>query len=520
MTDKTSIHQHITRASVLLILSMLVSRIIGFFRDMAIAHTMGASPVTDVYYASFTIPDFINHLMAAGALSVSFIPILSQFVSANDEITGKRIFQTLSTYMGLLLIVLILIAEVFAENLVSIIAPGFNIEQRELLTRLIRIVLPAQFFFYWGGLATAVQQTYGRFFIPAMAPVIYNLFTVTLGLLMFRAHGVIGFSVGIVVGAVIGHGLLQWWGIRALGYSVVPCFSLASGTIRWALRRYCYLTIPIMFSFSLVVADEWISKYFASFLEPGSISWLSYARTEMRIPIAIIGQAAGMASFPYLSRLWAEKNYALYSKTLTREVSKLVALAPIGAVIMVIHAVPITHFLYGGNRFTPNDLHATAHALRIYCLGVVFWTLQILFSRAFYSCQKTWFPSLMGTVVSFVAIPFYWWAGKNFGYSGIALCGSLGITVYVIVLTITFASHLKGTFPPFSAKPLVVFAATWLIVIAASSLIAHGISTLGIYQETRLTGLLEVVVSTITIGLFALVLLRTVFQKLTDGPLY
>ena len=94
-----------------------------------------------------------------------------------------------------------------------------------------------------------------------------------------------------------------------------------------ALKKYVFLTLPIMLSFSLVVADEWISKYFASYLEPRALSWLNYARTEMRIPVAIVGTAAGIASFPYLAKLWSQGNFAEYGRTLMREIQKLWALA-------------------------------------------------------------------------------------------------------------------------------------------------------------------------------------------------
>ncbi|MBI4404005.1 MAG: murein biosynthesis integral membrane protein MurJ [Deltaproteobacteria bacterium] len=517
MTSST--HRKIRQASLLLMGSIILSRIVGFFREWALAQTVGATALTDVYYASFTIPDFLNHLMAAGALSISFIPMLSGYLESGNEVFGKRVFQALSTAMGCVLIVFILVCELWAAELANLIAPGFDPSQKTLLVQLLRLILPAQFFFYWGGLAISVQQTYGRFFLPAVAPIVYNFFIIVFGVLLHRNLGVMGFSIGILVGSFLGHGLLQWVGLRKLGYPILPSFVFPK-EIRLAIKRYFWLTFPIMISFSVVVTDEWVSKYFASFMERRALSWLSYARTEMRIPIAIIGQAAGIASFPFLARLWEQKDYEGYGKTLLTEIEKLWAAGTVAALILIVHALPITQFIYGGGRFTHEDLLRTTEAVQIFGIGVFFWTVQVVLARGFYACGRTWLPSIIGTVISLLGLPFYYVFGKMMGYQGLAWAGTASIVLFSGALWLLLLRHLKRHVPNLDYRDFNRFCTAWIAVIAVIWLVAKLILAAPIYRHTRISALLDIlVVSLATLGI-CLPLLRTYFRRFTGEPLF
>jgi putative peptidoglycan lipid II flippase len=513
------VRKKIQRASLLMVVSILLSRLIGFVREWVIAGSAGATPMTDVYYASFTIPDFLNYLMAAGALSITFIPVLSEFIESNQLESGKRVYRTILTLMGSCMIVLIIAAEVFTEPLAQAIAPGFDLDQRRELVFLLRVILPAQFFFYSGGLAMAVQQAHGVFKYAALAPLIYNLGIILCGLLLFPSMGIGGFSVGVLVGAFFSHGVLQWVGVSRVGYSSLPLWDFSAPILK-AIRKYFWLTFPLMLGFSLVATDEWISKYFASQMENRAISWMAYARTEMRIPVAVIGQAAGMASFPYMSRLWAAGNFEQYGSTLIREMMKLWALGPLSALLMYRFAAPLTQFIYGGSRLSPADVESTAAALEMFSVGIFFWIAQVVLARAFYAAQMTWVPSLIGGLCSLLAIPVYWQLGKHFGFRGLALSASVGIAVYVCLLWILLVRHLKRSCPQLRLAGFYQFAGLWSLVLLLLWALADGVGRLHLYQGTQATALVEVVCAgTLTVGV-AWVFLRTVFKKVTDGPLF
>ena len=514
MTQNTA--KRIQRASLLMVLSIFLSRILGFLREWVLARTVGASEMADVYLASFTIPDFLNYLMAAGALNISLIPILASYTGEGKDEQGKRVYQTLSTVLSSGMLVLVLVCQLFAGTLASWVAPGFSPEQHEVLTDLMRLILPAQFFFFWGGMANGVQQTHGVFTYSAIAPLLYNLSIVLIGVFLYPLLGVSSFSVGVLVGAFIGYGLFQIVGLIKLGYPIIPKlhWDLESRT---AFKKYLWMSVPIMLAFSLVVADEWISKYLASFMKVGAVSRLSYARTEMRIPIAIIGQAAGIASYPHLSRLWAKRDFAEFGNTFTRELQKIWALGPIAAVLTFTHALPITDFIYGGGKLTPEDLRETAELLQLMGLGVVFWIFHILLSRGFYATQTTWLPSLWGTLTTLLFIPVYVKLSQVWGVHGLALSGTLGIAFYVATLSWMLGRHLKKNQTSISFKPLWKFGFQWSLVICILGAISFGLSKLGIYHSTRLSALVDVTVALGVLTSIALLLLRKVFAKSTPG---
>ena len=146
------------------------------------------------YYAAFTIPDILNYLLAGGALSITFLPVFLEYITSNREEEAWRVFSTVLTTMTAVLLGLVLIAKVYAATLTRWIAPGFTPEQHEIVTYLTRIMLPAQAFFFIGGVLSAVQYGQGRFLIPSLAPLIYNGMIITAGMLLARSIGIQAFS--------------------------------------------------------------------------------------------------------------------------------------------------------------------------------------------------------------------------------------------------------------------------------------------------------------------------------------
>src|SRR5579862_7482498 len=205
---------------------ILLSRVLGLFREWTVAHEMGSNAATDAYYAAFTLPDFLNYLVAGGSLSATFIPVFAKYAAEDREDEAWRVFSTVITFMGILLLALVAAGEIFAPQLARLIAPGFQPPERVRLIFLTRLMLPAQFCFYQGSILSAVQYAKGKFLIPSLAPVVYNLMIIMGGEFLASRIGMTGFAVGVLAGALLGNLLLQVWGAAAAGARFRPNFNL------------------------------------------------------------------------------------------------------------------------------------------------------------------------------------------------------------------------------------------------------------------------------------------------------
>jgi len=168
--SQSSVHRRVLTSTAIVMAGILLSRVLGFVREWVVAHQVGSNAMTDAYYAAFTLPDFLNYLVAGASLSVTFIPVFTKYAAEGREDEGWHVFSTVMTFMGLLLVGLVLAGEVFAPQLAQLIAPGFPPEEKARVIFLTRLMLPAQFCFYQGSILSAVQYAKRRFVIPSLLP--------------------------------------------------------------------------------------------------------------------------------------------------------------------------------------------------------------------------------------------------------------------------------------------------------------------------------------------------------------
>jgi len=439
--------------------SVALSRVLGFFREWTVAHKIGASGITDSYYAAFTLPDFLNYLVAAGSLSVTFIPVFSKYMAEENEEEGWHVFSIVMNAMGLLLIAFVLIAEFYAPHLVALLAPGFGPAEKARVIFLTRVMLPAQFFFCMGGILSAVQYAKGEFVVPSLAPLVYNAFIILGGVLLASRIGITGFAVGVVAGAIVGNFLLQVYGALRVGAKFSPALNIRHP----GFILFVKLAIPIMLALSLSFTDDWVIRWFGSYLQPASITWLTYAKTLMRVPLGIVGQAIGVASFPVLATLYSEGRFDEMNRMLHATMKGLVLmLVPIAALTMA-QSRPLVHLVFSHTRLHESDLNATAATLVLFSLGMFGWGAQNILARGFYATRDTITPAMVGTLMTFAAIWLDWVLVRRAQHLGLALGSSLGISIYTILLFVLLFRRTRdrhaGELLWFSAKVMLASAA-------------------------------------------------------------
>ena len=429
-------------ATVIMMASIFLSRVTGVAREMVLAAQVGAGTAVDAYRVAFVLPEILNHILASGFLSVTFIPIFSRHLAKGNESEGWRTFSTIVTIFGGLLLVLILTGIILAPQIVPLLAAGRKDPQFiALAVAMTRITLPAQFFFFAGGMLMAVQYAKKRFLFPALAPLIYNLGIITGGLLLGKRLGVAGFCWGALVGAAIGSFAIQLAGAFRVGMRFRP-------TMDWRhpdLRRYIALTLPLMVGLTMVFSTELFSKFFGSFLPPGAIGWIDYAMRVMLILVGFFGQAVGVASYPFMAQLAVAGRIDDLNATINKVLRYLSVVIPVSVLIVILRH-EIVRVLFERGRFTAADTEMTALILTCLMAGAIAFVSQTVVNRGFYATQNTWLPTVFGSLAVLASLPVYWAGLTMLGVAGVGLAISASALFQTLLLFIVWnrRSNNKG----------------------------------------------------------------------------
>jgi putative peptidoglycan lipid II flippase len=427
-------------AAALLAGSVLLSRVLGFVREMVLADQLGTSPELGAYYAAFQVPDILNYFLAGGALSIAFVPFYTRELSERGEAAAARLLATVLGTMSALAVVATVLLWWHAEALVRLQFPRFDPEIHALTVRLTRIVLPAQIFFVAGGIIRAALMARGFFGAQAAAPLIYNAGIIAGGIAFGATLGAEGFAWGALVGAAVGAFLVTL--VDALRR---PALTLR---VRFALSdrdflKYLAVAAPLMFGITLLTVDEWYDRWFGGLISASTIAQLGLARKLMQMPVAVVGQAIATAALPTLSRLWVERRKRELDGVVLDTLRAGLALSLLAAAAFVALAEPVVAIIYQHGHFSAADTVSVTALLRIFALAVPAWTIQQIAVRPFFARRDTWRPMLIGTAVALAAIPLYLAFGARYGGMGIAAAGAIGMTVNAVV-TLLVARWLHG----------------------------------------------------------------------------
>jgi putative peptidoglycan lipid II flippase len=434
-------HQHTAfSATVLLMGTIMLSRVIGYAREAYIAFAFGAGSQTDAYVAAFTLPDFLNYIVAGGAASITFISIYTRFLAEKREPDAQKTFSIIITVMTAVLMLGTVLTEIYAPQFVRWFVKGFSPDKIELCIHLTRILLPAQIFFYVGGVVSAVLLSHRLFLFPAFGPLIYNAFIIAGGVIGGHRFGIASLAYGALVGSFVGPFLASAIGAVRIGTGYKPSFDVMNP----AFLEWVKLSIPLMLGVSLVTADDWILRHYAA-SGVGDIARLNYAKRLFAVPIAVLGQATGQASLPFFARLFNEKRLKDFAQTVNDSVYRVSAASLLATAWMMAAALPLIDLVYRRGRFNFTDTRTTAVYFFWFSLSLVLWSAQGLYARAFYAAGDTLTPMTAVSIVTVVSLPLYSILFHSFGVVGLAWASDTGIGVNLVVLALLL--HRKKFVP-------------------------------------------------------------------------
>ncbi len=411
-------------ATILLMVSTFLSRIIGLVRVKYIVWLFGSGVKADAFNAAFVLPDMISYFLVGGAASITFVTILTRYRETGREAEGERSLSVILTTMYLVLGVAIVLAEIFAPWYVHWWFNGFDAQKAALCVQLTRILLPAQLFFFAGGVFGAVLLVRKQFSVQAVAPLIYGLGTIVGGLLLVHRIGVSSLAIGTVAGAFLGPFLLNAVFARRAGTRYRPILDWHDE----GLREWVRLSLPLMAGVTLVSADSWIIVHFAS-TTSGAVSLMSYAKQLFTTPMAMLAQAAGAASMPFFASMWTQERRYEFATGVADSVSRVAALGLLAASGMITLGQPMIDLIFTGGRFSSADARQCAAYFAVFSVSLFLWSAQSIYARAFYAAGNTFVPMAAGTIVTVVSLPIYAAFYHSQGAMGLAIASDVGIAL-------------------------------------------------------------------------------------------
>jgi putative peptidoglycan lipid II flippase len=433
----------ITKAATTIGTGTLLSRILGFVRDMVIANFFGAGMAADAFFVAFRIPNLWRRLVGEGSLTISFIPVYTEYLTQRPEEETRRITHIAFTIGGVILLVLTALGILFSPILIRIIAPGFVQipEKFQLTVALNRAIFPYLFFMGLFALSMGILNSRRHFFAPAIAPIFLNISIVVSVFLFYYAFEVpvMALALGVLAGGVIQF-LFQIPFLWKRGITFRFNFNFRHP----AIQRIGLLMIPGLIGTAVYQLNVFIDTIFASFLPSGSVSYLFFADRLMEFPLGIFAIAVGMASLPSLSGLASQGKTEEFKKTLSFTF-RLVGFISIPAMVgLIALKTPIVNLLFQRGLFSYAATEKTAFALLFYSAGL--WAIagSRTLVPAFYSLQDTWTPLKIALICLGANLVFNMIFIFPLKHGGLALATSLSSALNLILLFRKLSQKLGG----------------------------------------------------------------------------
>jgi putative peptidoglycan lipid II flippase len=364
--------------------STFLSRIIGLVRVKYIVWLFGRGMEADALNAAFVLPDMISYFLVGGAASITFVTILTRYREHGTRRRGPAValgdFDHHVPGAGRAIV----LAEIFAPWYIHWWFDGFDAQKGCALRAADAHLLPAQLFFFAGGVFGAVLLVRKQFSVQAVTPLIYGLGTIVGGLLLVRRIGVSSLAIGTVAGAFFGPFLLNWFSRGGPGFATGR---FSTGATQ-GLREWVRLSLPLMVGVSLVTADSWIIAHFAS-ATSGAVSLMTYAKQLFTAPMAMLAQAAGAASMPFFASLWSQQRHYEFATGVADSVSRVAALGLLAASGMVALAHPLVELFFWADGFPRSDARECAAYFAVFSVSLFLWSAQAIYARAFYAAGNT-----------------------------------------------------------------------------------------------------------------------------------
>ena len=493
----------------------MISRVLGLVRDAIFARYFPVDGAYEAFLVAFRIPNLMRRLVAEGAFSLAFVPVLSEYKKTKSKQELRDLIDHVTGTLGLVLLFITVVGIISSPFIIATFAAGFENKagaKPELAADLLQITFPYIFFISLSALVAGILNTFNKFAVPSLTPVLLNIVLIISAIWVAPLFDepVTALAWGVFAGGVAQLGF-QLPFVYRLGVFPRPKFKRGHKGVKKIMK----LMAPALLGSSAAQINLLLNTFVASFLAVGSMGWLYYSDRFVELPLALFGVAIGTVILPKLSQDHAVKEGKAFSETLdwATRLALLIAIPAMAGLIVL--AVPIISSVISYGKFTWFDTQMSALSLSTYALGLPAFILVKVLAPGFYSRQDTKTPvkvgliSIVSNMILNVVIVVPWFMGGYQGaHAGLAL--STALAGYVNAGLLFYLLHKQRIFQAqtgwlsYSVK---VFIATGLMIAVMLLIMPTGVwwkDAAGFERLLWLAMLITAALGSFFIGLYAL----------------
>jgi putative peptidoglycan lipid II flippase len=402
----------------------LISRILGFVRDIVYAQAFGAGAGTDAFFVAFRIPNLLRRLFAEGGFSLAFVPVFSEYKTQRSHEQMQELVNDVAGTLGIILFLVTALGIVASPLLIWLFAPGFTADPNkfDLTVTMLRITFPYLLFISLTAFAGGILNSWGRFGIPALTPALLNIWMIVAALWIapHLDRPVIGLAWGVFL-AGLNQLLFQIPYLKSLRLLPRPRWNWRSESVQRILR----LMLPTLFGSSVAQINLLINTVLASFLVTGSVSWLYYTDRLVEFPLGMFGVTLGVVILPSLAQKHAAASTEEFSHTLDWALRWTLLIGVPATASLMILSGPLVSALFQHGEFNAYDVRMTSRSLITYSLGLLAFMLIKVLGPGFYARQDSRTPVRIGVMAMAMNMVFNVLLVFPLAHAGLALANSL-----------------------------------------------------------------------------------------------
>lgn len=432
--------RRLAQAALVVLAGFLASRALGVVRQIVVAAHFGTGTEYSAYVTAIALPDLLFQVLVGGAVGSAFIPVFKEYHARGRGEEAWRVTSSVINAGVLLAGGGALVLALFVRPLMDVLVPGSDAAFRDLAASLARILLVSPAIFAASTFCSSVLNSFHRFAVAALAPLMYNLAIILAAVFLSGPLGIHGLALGAVVGAVL-HLLIQVPALWRLGMRWQPLLDLRHHGVREVARLFA----PRVLGLGVIQLNQLLSGIvFASFLGAASISYLNYAWQMVMMPLAL-AMAVGTAVFPTLSEASAFQHRAQLQQVFLLSLRLILFLTIPASVGLMVLGEPVIHLFFQRSQFGPDSTAGTAYALVFYAIGLAGHATVEIVDRVYYALHDTRTPVVVATsavllnVLLSVAL-----MQTSLGYGGLALANSTAALMEATIVARLLATRLPG----------------------------------------------------------------------------